>query len=308
MKKIFNLTLPKPTGVVSVYLNKKLKTTQTNTVTQNGLDAIMESTLTPIVDPVGGRLKNLVLGYGLDPITFESTTPSDVIEAGPLTTTASVIYTTEAGKRFAYATLFYSFANTVTSVNPLRQIMITTNSNTDPILFGLSLEEEIDLSEGIEVDVAYTIRFPILSTITELTTGNLYGFDYTLYGKFNTEISNVVRYEWPGVTGGSTDSSTALSRYYVNNNLLPANSGRYTSTRTREDLLYTQEISTRILSLVPGTISIITLELGAVVTGTNGYTLRLAFNGSVTKQSSELMDIDLTFTVNWGDPEDLTPN
>lgn len=304
MKKISNILIEKPTSLVKIYKNKKLERVATNLVTQNGLDAIMESTLVPIVDPVGGRLRNIVLGHGTSPITFTSDIPTDIIEAGPLITTATVTYATENNKRYAYATVFYSFNNPVTSVEPLRQVMITTETNSDPILFGLSLEEPVDLSEPVEIDIAYTIRFPIISSITEILTGGLYGVTYTLYGKFNTEIPNVVRYEWPANTSGSTDSSTALSRFYINNTLLGQNSGRYTSTRESNNYLYIQNITTRVLSLVPGNVNITTLEVGAVVPATNGYTLRYAFNGSISKSSSELMDIDLILNINWGDPEE----
>lgn len=299
MKKISNILIEKPTSLVKIYKNKKLERVATNLVTQNGLNAIMESTLSPIVDPVGGRLKHLVLGHGINPITFTANTPLDVITAGPLTTSAIVNYVTEEGKRYAYATIFYSFNNPVTAVEPLRQIMITTSSNTDPILFGLSLEEPIDLSEPSDIEIAYTIKFPIISAITELTTGVLYGINYTLYGKFNTEIPNTVRYEWPANTSGVTDSSTALSRFYVNSSLLGTSSGRYTSNRTNTEGSYTQEITARILSLTPGSINIVSLEIGAVVTGTNGYTLRFVFASPVSKSSSELMDTDLTLNVTW---------
>ncbi len=301
---VTKLNLCKPISLVKIYKNNKLERTVTNTITRHGLDAIMTSTNIPLVDENGGRLRNLVLGHGSIPVNYDSDAPQNVIATTGLVTTATVKYVDENTGRFAYASLIYRFTNPVLNALPIRQLMITTEDSSDPILFGLTLENPLDVSDGAKIDIVYTIRFPVMSGFTTFSSGTLFGTGYTLRGKFNTEATNTIQYDWPNNTNNAIDTTTAVSRFYVDDNLLPANSGRYQSMRYRENYRYTQHIYMRILGNPPGAISINKLEYGAVVEEENSYTLRLNFNGDVDKLANEVFNLEVLLIVSWDESSD----
>lgn len=303
MKAISNLRLCKPISLVRVYKNKQLERTVSNTVTINGLDEIMKSTSNPLVDGNGGRLHTVKLGYGTTPITFETNEPTDLITATGLTTTATVIYKTELGTRYGYANLFYRFSDPVTSVNPLRQIMIVQPELPGNVMFGLTLEQPIDISNPSIIDIVYTIKFPVLSEFKALATSDILGSSYTALGRFGEEGWNRLKYDWPASTSLDNDVSTALSQFYVNDNLLPIGSGRYRSDRQREGYRYIQRIYTRILGTPPGALTINKFEYGAVMPDENSYTIRLNLSPGLVKASNEVFDMETLIIVEWDEPD-----
>lgn len=303
MKAVSDLRLCKPISLVRIYKNKQLERTVTNAVTVHGLDEIMKSTEEPLVDENGGRLSKLFLGSGTTPITFETNEPANVITATGLVTTAEVVYRTEGMVRYGYANLIYRFENPVNSEEPLRQVMIISPSSPDRVLFGLSLNKPIDISDNAIIDIVYTIRFPVLSTFKPISEGSILGVDFSLHGKFASEGTNLIQYNWPADTDNVEDTETTLSQFYVNDDLLPVGSGRYRSDRWREGYRYIQRIYTRVYGDPPGDLIINKFEYGAVIDTENSYTIRLMTPDPLLKNDNQVFDLEILLIIKWTEPE-----
>jgi hypothetical protein len=306
MKLTSKVKLPKPTSVVKIFRNGALAAVTTNLITAAGLATIMLRVSGNYIAPNGGRVSNLLFGSGSTPITFETTTLSNVITMSSLSGTATTAITnfipTEEGVT-SDISLYYTSPVLADDVI-LTQLAITPNGSNLTVQYGLTLDTPLEFFAGDVITVAYSIRIPLVSLITTplvIGSGTYEGTPYTIYGSFNeyNPATDIMYFKWPAITNDAEIRTGSRPRFYVNSVLLPENSGMYKSSQTVNGNEYSMLIHARILSTIPGDISINRFEFGHDNVSGFGYTIRIDFDSPVIKSSTELFDLEVELNIVW---------
>ncbi len=274
-----SIKLPKPKGSISIQVGNK-SYQEENLFTVYCMGRLTTANAT-VMNTSAGIFTYCKVGSGTTPITINSTALSAAYAANSTRSNTVLNYVTIAGQRYAQLISTFSFP-TGSIVGNITEIMLCPAASNDNMLCGKLLDGAVPVTASEQVVIVYTVRVPIVSTFTQIASGNVTlngtNTNYVLEAQLHSESATSLISQFPFPTART---SANYSDFYVNSSFLGASNGSYECIKTVNGLQTEYLLKCDILGIVPPT-PITVFGFGAYYPGAT-YSLRFVFDIPFTK-------------------------